>query len=213
MQDVGSQVTHKQTCPDPLFLEPEDCNKETSHSDTLSVFLQLQSWLCVGMFCKRMIFCVSYMPIHVLMSLIIVTMKVWTVTVTVTSPQLVHIKNWDLLLVHWPHNFHTHFSSHITRQFYNSVRLARTLLHRKVGVCDTGRANKGIPRDLEGEVKHLKKDKSAFLRNGDVMVQVWNDRTCGNDKYDPWRNNCKQREERQENKPGNKGAFCYCPVQ
>jgi hypothetical protein len=72
------------------------------------VFLQLQTWLCVAMFCKEMIFNVSYMWIDVLMLLIIVAMKVWTVTVT--SP-LVHINNCDLL-VQWPHNFHTHFSSH-----------------------------------------------------------------------------------------------------
>jgi len=65
------------------------------------------------------------------------------------------------------------------------VRLARTLLHRKVGVCGTRRANKGIPHDLEGEGKHMKKDKSAFRRNGDVMVQAWNNRTCANEKYDP----------------------------
>jgi hypothetical protein len=38
MQDVGSQVTNKQSGPDPLFLEPEDCNKETTHSDTLFSF-------------------------------------------------------------------------------------------------------------------------------------------------------------------------------
>jgi len=31
------------------------------------------------------------------MSLIVVTMKVWTVTVTVTSLQIVHINNCDLL--------------------------------------------------------------------------------------------------------------------
>jgi len=42
---LGSQVTNKQTSHDPLFLEPLDCNKGTTHSDTLSVFLQLQSWL------------------------------------------------------------------------------------------------------------------------------------------------------------------------
>jgi hypothetical protein len=112
---LGSQVTNEQNSHDPLFLEPLDCNKGTTHSDTLSVFLHLQSWLCIGMFCKRTIFCVSYMRIHVLMSLIIVAMKVWTVTVT--SPQLVHINNCHLLLVHWPHNFHTHFSSHLARQF------------------------------------------------------------------------------------------------
>jgi len=38
------------------------------------------------------------MQMHILMSLIIVTMKVWTVTVM--SPQLVHLNNCDLLLVH-----------------------------------------------------------------------------------------------------------------
>jgi len=47
------------------------------------------------------------------------------------------------------------------------------------------RASRGIPCDLEGEGKHLKKDKSAFWRIGDVMVRVWNNRTCVNEKYDP----------------------------
>jgi hypothetical protein len=66
------------------------------------------------------------------------------------------------------------------------------------------RANRGIPRDLEGEGKSSKKEKSAFQRSGDVMVQEWNDRTFVNDKYDPRCNNSKQREGRQENKHGNK---------
>ena len=65
------------------------------------------------------------------------------------------------------------------------MRLAQTLLHRKVGVSGTGKANKSIPRNLKGEGKHLKKDKSAFQSNGDIMVQVSNDRTCANEKYDP----------------------------
>jgi len=42
-----------------------------------------------------------------------------------------------------------------------------------VTVCDTIRANRGIPCDLEGEVKHLKRGQSVFRRKGDVMVQVW----------------------------------------
>jgi hypothetical protein len=42
------------------------------------------------------------------------------------------------------------------------------------------RANRGIPRDLEEEGECLKKEKSAFGRNGDIMVQVWN-KTCAND--------------------------------
>jgi hypothetical protein len=47
MQEAGAS-SYKQTGLDPLFLESYDCNKETTHSDTLSVFLQLQSWLYVG---------------------------------------------------------------------------------------------------------------------------------------------------------------------
>ena len=39
--------------------------------------------------------------------------------------------------------------------FYNSVRLAQTLLDRNVKVCSTMRANMGIPRDLEGEKQTL----------------------------------------------------------
>jgi hypothetical protein len=54
-----------------------------------------------------------------------------------------------------------------------------------MSVFGTMRANRGNPRDLEGEGKHVKKEKSVFQRNGDIMVQVWNDNTCVNDKYDP----------------------------
>jgi hypothetical protein len=75
MQDAWVS-SYKQTIHDPLFLEPFDCNKGTTHSDTLYIFLQLQSWLCVGMFCNRTVVCVSYVRIHVLMSLFIVTVTV-----------------------------------------------------------------------------------------------------------------------------------------
>ena len=37
--------------------------------------------------------------------------------------------------------------------YYNSMRLAETLLDRNVRVCSTIRANRGIPRDLKGERK------------------------------------------------------------
>jgi hypothetical protein len=47
------------------------------------------------------------------------------------------------------------------------------------------RANRGIPHDLVGEGKRLEKEKSVFQRNDNVVVQVWNDTTCVNDKYDP----------------------------
>ena len=69
--------------------------------------------------------------------------------------------------------------------FYNSVRLAQTLLDRNVRVCGAMRANRGIPRNLEGDGKPFKKGQSAFWRNGDVMVQVWKDKSCVNNKYDP----------------------------
>jgi len=65
------------------------------------------------------------------------------------------------------------------------VRLAQTLLGRNVRVCGTVSANRGIPRDLEEEGKHLKKEMSPLRRNGDVKVQVRRDKTCANDKYDP----------------------------
>jgi len=50
------------------------------------------------------------------------------------------------------------------------------LLDSNVRVCSTMRANRGIPCDLEGEVKCLKKEQSAFRRKGDIMVQVWKDK-------------------------------------
>jgi hypothetical protein len=43
--------------------------------------------------------------------------------------------------------------------FYNNVRLAQTLLDTNVRFYGTMRANTGIPRDLEGEGKHLKKKR------------------------------------------------------
>jgi len=95
------------------------------------------------MFCKKTIFCVSYIQIQVLMSLIIVTMDVWIVT----SQQLVHVKSYDLLPTpQFPRTY-----------FYNSVRLAQTLLHRNVRVHSTMTANKSISRDIEGEGNRLKK--------------------------------------------------------
>ena len=60
--------------------------------------------------------------------------------------------------------------------YYNSVRLAQTLLDKNMRVCSTIRANRGIPRDLQRKGKCLKKGQSAFWRKGDVMVQVQKDK-------------------------------------
>ena len=66
------------------------------------------------------------------------------------------------------------------------MRLAQTLLERNVRVYGTKGANRGIPRDLEGEGKWLEKGKSANGgRNGDVMAQVQKDKTCAIDMYNP----------------------------
>ena len=64
------------------------------------------------------------------------------------------------------------------------MRLAQTLLGRNVRVYGAMRANSGIPRDLEGEGKCLKKE-TALQRNDDIMVQVRNNKSCANNKYDP----------------------------
>ena len=63
--------------------------------------------------------------------------------------------------------------------------MSSDIARQKWRVCDTMKANRGIPHDLEGEGKCLKKGKSVFQRNDDVMVQVWKDKTCASDKYDP----------------------------
>lgn len=60
--------------------------------------------------------------------------------------------------------------------FYNSVRLAQTLLDRNVRVCSTVRANRGILRDPEGEGKCLNKGQSLFWRKGDVIVPMRKDK-------------------------------------
>jgi hypothetical protein len=69
------------------------------------------------------------------------------------------------------HNHHLYQDN-----FYNSVKLAETLLDRNVRVCGIMRANRCIPHDLEGEGKCLNRGQSEFRRKGDVMVQVWKDK-------------------------------------
>jgi hypothetical protein len=102
---LGSQVTNKQTGYDPPFLELLDCNKETTHSDTLSVFLQLQSWLFAGMFCKRTIFCVSYMQIHVLMSDYSDSESLDSDSDVTTTSSRKHLRSTGPLISQFPHTF------------------------------------------------------------------------------------------------------------
>ena len=63
--------------------------------------------------------------------------------------------------------------------FYNSTRLAQTLLDRKVGLWGPMRANSWIPWDLEQAGKCLKKGQSAFWRKGDIVIEVWKNKRLG----------------------------------
>ena len=53
---LGLKLQINRSVITPSFLEIQACNKGTTHSDTPSVFLQLQSLLCIWMFCKHTIF-------------------------------------------------------------------------------------------------------------------------------------------------------------
>jgi hypothetical protein len=85
---LRSQVTNKQTGPDPLFLEPLDCNKETAHSDTLFSFNHGFAWNVLQ---EDDILCELYADTHSHVS-----DYSDNESVTVTSP-LVHVNNCDLL--------------------------------------------------------------------------------------------------------------------
>jgi len=57
-------------------------------------------------------------------------------------PQLVHVNNCDLLLGPLPPKIFTTIFPHTYQDsFYNTVRLAQTLLAKNVRVCGTMRAN------------------------------------------------------------------------
>ena len=62
---------------------------------------------------------------------------------------------------------------------------------------------RGIPPDLEHEANHMSTGQSLFQREGEVIVQVWRQKTCANEKDDPWCNCSECRKERQ-NTLGNK---------
>ena len=98
-------------------------------------------------------------------------------------------------------------SHHIYQDsFYNTERLAQILLDRN-RVCYTLRANGHFtwPRrgrqTLEKRAVSVPKEK---WRNG---ANVEGQKTCANDKYNPWRSNCEHRKGSQENKHGNKDAL------
>lgn len=59
--------------------------------------------------------------------------------------------------------------------YYNSVNLTRTLLMNKIRTCGAIRKSRGFPRALQS-VK-LSSGESAFRRNHDVLLLIWNNGT------------------------------------
>jgi hypothetical protein len=56
------------------------------------------------------------------------------------------------------------------------MKLAETLLDKNTNICGTMRANRGITRDLEKEIRGIKEGESSFQRKGDIMIQAWKDK-------------------------------------
>jgi hypothetical protein len=54
--------------------------------------------------------------------------------------------------------------------------VAEALLDKKTRVCSTIQTNRGLPSDLLGETKELKKDEPTFQRKNDILLQVWKDK-------------------------------------
>ena len=98
----------------------------------------------------------------------------WVVFVLQAEVQLCFsLKDTELSLLdrNLCQNHHTYQDS-----FYNSVRLAETLLNRKGEFVALWGLTRGIPPDLERETNHLRRGQSAFWRKGDVIVQAWKDK-------------------------------------
>ena len=103
----------------------------------------------------------------------------------------------------------------LLNNFYNSVRLAETLLDREARVCGT--ITRGIPPDLEQEANHLKKEQSVFRRRSDIIVQVWKDKRpvqMISTIHDTTVVNAgRKKKTKNKNKTiGNKEALCCCPL-
>ena len=59
--------------------------------------------------------------------------------------------------------------------YHNHVTIAETLLSRQVRVCGTIRVNRGLPPEMENESQSLKRGKTTFRRNGEILLQSWRD--------------------------------------
>ena len=71
---------------------------------------------------------------------------------------------------------------HLYHNYYNSVRQTNELLQKLIIVCGTIRVNHGLPKDMIGEAKKLKKGKVTFRRNQDILLISHQDKEAH--KYD-----------------------------
>jgi len=64
--------------------------------------------------------------------------------------------------------------------YYNSVRQTSELLQKVIRVCKTIRVNRGLPKDMIGEAKELKKGEVTFRRNQEILVISYQDKRLVN---------------------------------
>lgn len=83
--------------PDSTLTEPRDCNRETFDSDTPLFFLSSLSSV-ETMALRRSDERRRQFVFIFFWGLLIVKLKLWAVTLTATSPQLVHVQDFDLSL-------------------------------------------------------------------------------------------------------------------
>ena len=93
----GSQVTNTQILPDPTFLEPYNCNKVTIDSDTPLFFLlslaSVENMALHNSVMQSVLYFVWVICGSIFWRLTIVKLKFCTVTMI--SPQHLHINNFD----------------------------------------------------------------------------------------------------------------------
>jgi hypothetical protein len=120
--------------------------QQRDHSFRYSVFLHLQSWLCIGMFCKSQYF----VWVQVRMVCEVVSGYICNMVIHLAEGKKLEDTVLSLLDRNLGQNHYIYQDG-----CYNSVKLAQTLLDRYVRVHSTMRAKRGIPCDLEGEGKCL----------------------------------------------------------
>jgi hypothetical protein len=109
--DVGRLGVNYKHPSWPSMFRTISCNKETTHSDSLSLSFPSVAIIAFrsNVLQEDYILCELY---AVTRSDVSGYSNNESLDSDCAVPKLVHVNNCDILLVHWPHNFHTHFSWH-----------------------------------------------------------------------------------------------------